>query len=126
MGLDLTLVPKQWGKFNPHARDWFLAHTRIDLDRDYYIFDQIENHRDTGVRQVCDPKSMPGNVDFDWYYDDGHRKTLEDPYGSPLKFVLARELTKVNLSAGASAWNKAVFAMIRALPPETPVVLWWH
>lgn len=49
----------------------------------------------------------------------------EDAYGNPLTYVTAKELSGVDLE-GQTAWNKAVFAMVKALPKDSPVVLWWH
>jgi hypothetical protein len=119
MGLDLTLAPVRFGD------PWWLLHTRIDLDRNYELFDQIVNHRDT-AKQLCIPYAVPSDIKLQWYGDDGIATTATDPYGKPLHYVFAGDLARVKLPASTGAWNKAVFAMICAMPRDTKVVLYWH
>lgn len=107
-------------------QSYLLAYTRIALDRNYEIFGQIANIRGVKARVVCDPKPIPATVKFKWYSDEGLQERNYDAYGDPLKFVYAHELSKVNLDSDAGAWNKAAFAFVRALPPDTIIVLWWH
>lgn len=125
MGMDLTLCPEKYG-----ARLWHgshLAYTRIDLGRNYELFGQIDSKmgRDETIKQVCTPQRLPPNVEFMWYGDEGIKATRTDPYGDLLTYVEAGELAKVDVPKG-DPWNQAVFAMMKALPENTPVVLWWH
>jgi hypothetical protein len=123
MGVDLTICPKTYGSFEDNK--WFLAYTRIGLERDYDLFAQIDMPSRPGVRQVCDPKPLPATVRFDWYEDGGVKQRTDDPYGAPLRFVWAEELARVDVGR-SSDWNKAALAFVRGLPPRTPIVLWWH
>ena len=74
---------------------------------------------------VCKPRLLPSSVRFTWYADSGIKDTAEDAYGDPLTYLTTRELTKVDVSA-SSERNRAIWCMIRALDPQTPVVLYWH
>lgn len=124
MGMDLTLCPYS---HDPSTWGWHLAVDRLNLDRNSALFEQIGEYV-TGngkKKPVCIPKPLPPNVRFTWYEDDGMKDRQDDQYGSPLTYVLAHELSKVNTEK-TSSWNKAVFAMIRALEPQTPIILWWH
>ncbi len=101
----------------------------LDLDRHYKVFAQIDKKvmGDVGgdVKQVCSPKPLPPNVTFHVYEDEGVKERRTDKWGEGLTYVEAWELKKVNAS-DSSDWNKAVFAMIQALPDSYPVVLFWR
>jgi hypothetical protein len=127
MGIDLTLCPDAYDTDTREKLSWFLAHTRIDLDRSYHIFGQINKTYGRGdeVPLVCEPKPLPEGMKFQWYEDEGLKTRTTDPYGDALTYVTAGELAKVQLGA-TGKWNKAVFKMIKALPKDTLVVLWWH
>jgi len=112
MGIDLTLCPRKYGINEGNGP--CLLYDRITLSQDYRLWEEIEKVESYSVRKV------------DWYGDDGITEETTDPYGNKLRYVLARDLAKVTLSNDASLWNKAVFAMIRALNPEAAIVLWWH
>ncbi len=121
MGTDLTLATRRYATL-----DYWLAHNRISLDRDYHLFEQIENiGRNTGAQQVCKPHPLIPSVRVDWYKDGGVEEITEDAYGAPLTYLTAGELVLVNTQE-ASEWNQAVFAFFRALPPEIQVLLYWH
>lgn len=112
MGVDLTLIPV---RFPPSAGPVF-PRTKLDLDQDYELFDR-----------VMELDALPVPRGMYWHDDDvGLRVRRTDPYGGPLKYTSAGELLKVPLPADATAWNRAAWAFLAALPPETEVVLWWH
>lgn len=128
MGMDLTLSPFRMG-----AQSWngmHLARQCLSLDRDYEIMAQIDKEQmggyGKGAKAVCKPQRLPPGLKFWWYADEGLKERRDDPYGSLLTYVEAGELAKVAMPPDASHWNKAVFAMMKALPADTPVVLWWH
>lgn len=124
MGLDLALYPDQWER----ARfDSILATVRLPLERDYDLFGRISHINRTEEQPICKPRPLAdiapkGLHNFE---DEGLVYRLDDPYGDPLTYLSARELAAVPCE-DSSTWNKAVFAMIRALPPGTTIVLWWH
>ena len=125
MGMDLTLCPFQ---FRPENWDWHLATTRLDLQRNYELFEQISEEvmgKNKKNKAVCKPRVLPPGVRFSWYEDGGLKDRVEDNYGGKLTYLEAHELAKVK-TENSSPWNQAVFAMIRALDPRTPIVLWWH
>ena len=125
MGMDLTLCPYQYG---PDRWDWHLSYTRIGLQRNYELFEQISEAvmgKNKKNPAVCTPKPLPTSVKFQWYEDEGLKDRRTDQYGSTLTYVEAHELAKVNTEK-SSPWNQAIFEMLRKLDPRTPVVLWWH
>lgn len=111
MGIDLTLSPAQYGSGTSSD----LADTRVSLDRDYALFDQI--------------KALPSwltRFPLYWYGDDGVNLRSTDPYGDPLRYVCAVEFAAIKPADDATAWNRAAIAFLAALPPDTRVYLWWH
>jgi hypothetical protein len=122
MGLDLTLVP-----IRHHEIGWWLATERLSLDRDG-LGHMIGGCGDgePGVKT----KPLPKKVDFDWYGDEGLKRTKTDAYGGKLEYVTAGTLGEAMVSYTKknkfSPWNEAVIAFICALPVDTPVVLYWH
>jgi hypothetical protein len=81
MGLDLTLCPDSY----PMLRS-FLAYTRLGLDRDYRVFDQVG---------ALPARPLAAGRSFRWYGDEGLVDRTEDPYGSALKCLTAGELAGV-------------------------------
>jgi hypothetical protein len=128
MGMDLTLYPHK--EKIQHWRS-MVGSSFLHLDQDYGLFAQIDRGvmGDAGgdVKQVCKPKPLPPNVEFMTYDDDdGIKEMRTDKYGEGLTYVEAWELKKVKLDPESSDWNKAIFAMIKAIPDAYPVVLMWR
>lgn len=124
MGLDLTLCPFDFNGQAYKGHDWHLSFTRIRLHREYELFGKISPRGGgDGEAAVCDPKKLPEDVKFNWYSDEGIIETSEDSYGDDLTYVTAGELAEI---MPTGTWNTAAFSMIRELPPETPIVLFWH
>lgn len=128
MGLDLTIALDEYNC--PEMRKSFLATSTLSFRRDYDIFTQIAGCRadEESPAQVCTPKPIPkGNVVL-WYKDEGIDDSTKSPYGDRLTYVTAGELCKVKLDTRfpTHQFNKAIFAMIRELPPESWVILYWH
>ena len=109
MGLDLTLLPARF-----RMLDGFHGYDRLGMHRDPELFDQI----------LALP-SLELHRPLDWYGDEGIESLAADPYGNVLRFCQAGDLGRT-APAFRSTWNEAVLAFIRALPPETEIVLWWH
>lgn len=59
------------------------------------------------------------------YGDNGRREVDSDALGQPFTFVTARQLRVLRVE-GSSPWNRALKALLSALPPTTPIVLYWH
>lgn len=121
MGIDLTLCPEKY-----QSSTWFLAYDRLSLMSDYRVFDQLEGfeyyEKTSGLRA----HPLPPNAGFDWYGDEGIEQLTEDAYGTPLTFMYAKDLSTLDIPDDTSDWNKAVFAFVKALDPDTRIVLWWH
>ena len=123
MGMDLTVAPIRHYENN----NWWLAHTRIDFERNYEIFAQIsgEHGRDKSA-QVLQPIPLPPTVKFDWYEDSGLLTRIEDSYGGKLTYVVANDFHTVYIPANTGIWNRRLIEFLRGLPAQMPVVLWWH
>jgi len=102
---------------------------QLDLDQDYRLFGHIDNEhmQEKGVKQVCRPKPIPpGFKVMVLGEEEGWKQEKETPYGDKLTYVLAEELAKIKPEIWDTPWNKAVLAMIKALPEDFPIILWWH
>jgi hypothetical protein len=119
MGLDLTLCPIQYSDVK-----WWLAYDSLRLCRDYRLFSHFGNIGRTEVKPVVEPMPLPKQTLLEWYGDEGLERRSNDPYGTPLTYIFAREFCKIKLD-NLNPWNKAVIAFIQSLPEDTPVVLWW-
>jgi hypothetical protein len=132
MGLDLTLSPAKFGPYSAGLNSWHNGGNSLSLSCSYAIFGQIAKTGWTrGVNPVCDPKPLPFDTvpGFSFSLPAGKGEltdTTVDAYGTPLTYVTAGELARVKLPKDSTPWNVAIFAMMAALPPETPVVLYWH
>ena len=117
LGLDLTICLIPNGKM-----DWWLCHNRVNFQRDYDFFSRIA---DTGRRKInpsLNPLPVPESKRVDWYDDDGIKQTTEDAYGSKLTYLLASAFSKVTSD---NQWNKAILEMLKLLPEDTPIILYW-
>lgn len=100
----------------------------LRLDQDYSLFAQIDNEvmGEKGAKQVCKPKPLPPGFQVKRLDEENGWKTeKEDMYGRELTYVLAKELCKVKQEDDWTDWNRAIFAMMKALPPDFPIILWW-
>lgn len=114
MGIDLKLWPAPLANIGSVHTTQVALH----LDRDSALFDRVR-----GVRTV--PVPFDWRV-YDYFEDTGMERITEDAYGEPLTMVFAEKLAAVPLSDDTSCWNRATWAYLRELPPDTPVVLYWH
>lgn len=115
MSLDLTLCPYDW----PGRIDWdfFLAYTRLRCGGASGFAERLE-------RSGVTPHPLPPRSRFSWYGDEGLKDYTTDPYGTPLTYLTAAELLSV--APPENERGPSVWAYLKALPPDTPVVLWWH
>lgn len=122
MSVDLTLCPASSAT---SLGGWFLSYQRIRVEQDYVVLGQVGDiARGHEGRRVVSSWPLPPNTKFDWYEDEGIKRYVDDPYGDTLTYTTALELAKVSVE-DSTPWNKALWQMIRALPPETAFVLWW-
>lgn len=113
MGIDLTLAIDRHE--SEDMRGWFLCYDRLSVNRDSRLYAQVER-----VPSFLVPKSTK----VSWYDDPGIKTITEDCYGTPLKYVLAGDLAQA--FKGCGWYNKAIFAFLKALNPQTAIILYWH
>ena len=120
MGRDLTLCPDVYAFETPRLvvdSEWFCAHTRLDVHRDYRLF---------AAFAACGPLPLPARVRFTWYGDAGVEDRTTDAHARPLTYITPARLTTARLPGGLDAWNSAVCQFLLALPAHTRIVLYWH
>lgn len=115
MGLDLTLIFNRWTDVIPW--DLFLATDRLEFHRNYALFDAIK---------AIPSHPLPEGKAVEWYGDKGIDRITEDPYGDPLRWVTAANLSTIHPSEELCRWNRAVMAFVQCVPPKTIIVLRWH
>ncbi len=101
----------------------------LSLDQDYELFAHIDNEHMglKGVKQVCKPKPIPPAFKIMILDEEkGWKEETETPYGDKLTYVTAEELGAIPAATWRTSWSKAIFAMIKALPKDCPIILWWH
>jgi hypothetical protein len=111
VGIDLTVCP-----IIGNGTSWWLGYNRLKFNNDNDLYDLVKQ---------LPVLPLPHEVDFDWYEDDGVKKQVIDSKGNSLTFTHAGHFRKIDLSY-YKGWNFAVLTFLQALPPTTPVVLWWH
>jgi len=110
MSINLTLVFERYGI----NRDSLLAFERMRLDwQNYDAFDRLK------------ADAIPLPIGVDWYDDEGLRHSTTDEYGAPLTYVSAHTLANHLSSAPLRGWDAAALAFLKALPPDTKIILWW-
>lgn len=114
MGVDLSLLPFDNANF---------SHTVLDCERRRALFEEIADLPATPVPQPF--YTFRSRADHrDSHYGD----TQETPYGEPLTAVQAQHLLPFAQHPGVcnDARNRAVWAYLACLPPETQIALFWH
>lgn len=109
MSRSLTLVFDHF-----RLRGSLLACDRLRLDwDDDEAFDRIS------------AEAIPHADGVDWFDDDGLQHYKTDPAGDALTYLPAHSLIRHLEAARLSSWDRAVLAFVKALRPDTTVVLWW-
>jgi hypothetical protein len=118
MGRDLTVCPLR----SPgHATPPVLLYDRLRLIRNYSLFDVILTFPSQPL-----PEGEGGRREAMIYEDDGILTVATDKYGEALRWVRAAEFHDDRLDGVETGeWNRALIGFLRALPPETMVVLYW-
>jgi len=110
MSVSLACIFAKWEHFPGRV----LGYERLSLTyQDYDLFDRIK------------AEATPIDGMLMSYEDEGIKDRSDDPYGTPLTFLTAHRLAKHFDGIGMEAWDMAVLAFVKALPPSTRVVLWW-
>ena len=117
MSVDLRLLP-----FDCDRGDWAYSPTILELGGSYDLHDKIKKLRSMPV-----PKDFNSFCGRDEGYDGYcYGKTSETSYGEPLEWVLAGELCAIKLPKDAPYIERAIWAYLKHLPPQTKVALYWH
>lgn len=125
MGLDLTLLPLDSPVGMPTGMAF--SHTVLGCCRRGDLFDDIM--RSEKKRGVEVEKGFASYLSRNKDYEDAHYgETLETPYGEKLKHLSARDLVafKNHADVRDNAKNRAIWAYLGELDPETRVALYWH
>jgi hypothetical protein len=107
---------------------------RLDLvlqTGNFLAFDRLR-FRTPGIRTMkdeLDPFTIPMPEGAEWYEEEeGLKLRRSDPYGEPLTYILARDLTpiiKKYAPESQDPWDVAVAVFVEALAPDTRIVLHW-
>lgn len=115
MGLHLKLIP-----FERERGDYADSYTVLNCDKDYDLFNQIQQLPE-----------FPVPPNFNSYYsveeDDiiCYGVVKETPYGEELTYSFVKDLLRCKPSSDRQT-NKAIWAYLKQLPPNTKVALYWH
>ena len=116
MGLDLKLLASNFRERGGEI----LSTASLRLDRDPRLLSLFSKDA-----QPCLVQSFPAGMKVGHYEDDGLKFDQNDRYGHPLTFTTPEQLRALRTPDDISDWNRAVIAFVLALPPGTPVVLYW-
>lgn len=120
MGVSLTLLPELYpGRYG--GPDPVYPHIVLPLTDRRSLWDKIE---DEGIAQPLNQMVWQHND------DEGLEQTANDPYGTPLTFATAQDVSRL---LDEWIWTNverywqinATAAYVRLLPPLTRVILWW-
>jgi len=130
MGLDLKFLPLR-DREQLMAR-MIIADTVLSVPGDYAIFGQIANslYTKSGLEVVVRPIILPPKTKV-WIPEHEQRlKTRKDAYDHDLTYAFAEQLKGIrqtkNITPNITPRGKAALAYIKALPKDTPVILYWH
>lgn len=117
MGLDLTLLP-----FDP----WLsFSHTVLSCERSAMLFCKI-NDVEEEVGE-CIPLSFSCHLGRDKEGNTAYGPVSTTPYGHFLRHVPAGSLVAINeFRVAPNRKNRAIWAYLSTLEPETRVALFWH
>ena len=124
MGVDLTLLPLEADHPAEGDKPAFqYSHSMLNIWRSQALWPKIENL--TQERVSAGFTSFMGRAADG---EHGYGKTTKDAYGEPIMWAAAGDLAKLakSLQASDNPQNRAVWAYLSALQPETKVALYWH
>lgn len=118
MGVDLRLLPFDGDHF---------SQTMLDCERRRELWEPI------GKIEKKVGRDVPENFNSFCGKDDGYDgtcygRTLITPYGGKLKYVTAKDLTKLAKHEAVldNEKNRAIWAYLACVSPGTKVALYWH
>ena len=109
MGVDLKLLP-----FDCDMEILSFSHTVLNVRRSYELFEHIR-----ALPSYCVPKGFTSYLSRDDAYEETHYgDTTEDPYGDPVRCVLASDLKIIGIPGPTGAY-------INALDDDNKIALFW-
>ncbi len=118
MGVDLTLLP-----FDADRANLSFSHSVLGIERRRELWDLIlEMEIDVVPNGFTSYLSRLENG------ETGYGETMETPYGEPLKYTKAERLVSLahHEEVRNNFKNRAVWAYLMELPPETKIALYWR
>jgi hypothetical protein len=70
-------------------------------------------------------KPLPAGLKVGHYEDEGLKWEEVDRYGRRLTFTTPCDLRRLSLPDDLAPWNRAVLAILRALPSDARIILYW-
>lgn len=139
MGIDLRLLPcEHWHEEDGHT--WGYSHTILNLGgvchEAHRAFEEMVKPHLVRLPEGHDVSSFVGALVPEGYYKDERLYgtfRAKDAYGEPYAFVVAKHLLPWlaghfqydgNLR-GRGPYQASILAYVRALPPDTKIVLDW-
>lgn len=118
MSLNLDIYPISY----PELTLW-LGSCVLPLLKDPKLFNVLKNSLYT--------IDLPESKIFEIFDESGLEKKKKDFWGDKLTYTLPKEFDEIfsnyfNEKNYTFVWNKAVLNMLRCLPEETPLVLYWY
>ncbi len=137
MGIALTLLlpSKRYSSRVLKQPDVYCP-DRLEMTKDNGIFGQlikISHPRNDGSGIPLKPSikshPLPSKLRVAYLTEDedgGLLSTRKDGYHEPMRFVYAKDFALLEMPGNASDVNKAIVAFTKAMPPDTPLFLFWH
>lgn len=117
MGVDLCLIP-----VDSDLGDWSMGHSLLEVERRSELWNVVEAlaKHDLPTKFQC---FKARNADGDPCYGT----LTDDCYGNLVKCATAGDLAAIqHQSTTDHPRNRAIWAFLRELPPETKIALYWH
>ncbi len=124
MGVDLTMLPLDCDReADEHGPALQFSRSVLGVERRRELWPLIEKLEQDEVSSSFSSFMGTGQDG-----EHGYGNTTETPYGNPLKWARAGDLAKLatNQAVTNDAKNRAVWAYLSALEPDTKVALYWH
>ena len=132
MGVDLMLLPVEALVLQKPTRFW--SASIVDLERRRALWDAImELPCDFLAAPLCTPIGRQPNFDEpnednedDWFWD--LRQITDEDFDSPLCSVTVENLQSLRDHEGVrdNTKNRAAWAYLAELPPDTRIALFWY
>lgn len=112
MGVDLSLYPVKYSLETGEE----LSFSILSLERRRELWPLIEEIESHPVKEATG------------HFGDNYRTITKDPYGTPLRYVRAKDLLALqdNEAVQDNNLNRAAWAYLSAIAPETKIILYWH